>query len=145
MIFAESKTLRMSIMMKAFTVFALIHVIVIVKWHSGRQPIVNEQTDISERAEPVIRETLNIVKPRQTVRRKAVKRGAMPFTFNKERPLAFIHIGKSGGTSMDAIFKHAAKVSKFHYVGHKHFDYEYVHRHFHGTAQVIMLHELSMF
>ena len=145
MLHVENKTPKsiIKLLTKAFTVFTLIHFILMIKWQT--EPVDEPIVEVTER-EKIALDTLNIVKPRLTVHRKTSNKelSSMAATFNKDRPLAFIHVGKSGGTSMDAIFKHAAELIHFKYVGFKHFDYEYVNRHFHGTAQASVLNQRDL-
>ena len=51
-----------------------------------------------------------------------------PRLFDSNRPVAFIHIGKNAGSSMNAIFTKAKNLLRFYYVGGKHFDFPYARK-----------------
>ena len=118
---------------KIFCVMLILHGIVILKWQSVK---LTDQT--TEKSVSIRIDAQNIVRPRRVVRRQRKtlsSSSAMP-KFNQSRPLAFIHIGKSGGTSMDFVFSSVKnEITKFEYVGNKHFDYGYITRNY-PSAQV---------
>ena len=52
----------------------------------------------------------------------------LPRQFDVQRPIAFVHIGKNAGTSMDFVFAKARSMLHFQYVGRKHFDLSYARK-----------------
>lgn len=46
----------------------------------------------------------------------------------KKAILAFLHIGKSGGTSFDSLGAHVAQEKGYKYVGHRHFEWSYIEK-----------------
>ena len=56
------------------------------------------------------------------------QRNTKPRPFDASRPIAFIHIGKNAGSSIDSIFAKAKNMLHFYYVGGKHFDLSYARK-----------------
>ena len=106
----------------------ILHGIVILKWQSVK---LTDQT--TERKVSLKKDSQKIIRPKRVIRleRKTLSSSSAMPKFNHSRPLAFIHIGKSGGTSMDSVFNSIKrKIDNFEYIGNKHFDYGYITRNY---------------
>ena len=104
-----------------------------LKWQS-----VKLTDQMTERSVSLKKDSQKIIRPKRVIRleRKTLSSSSEMPKFNHSRPLAFIHIGKSGGTSMDSIFNSIKrKIDNFEYIGNKHFDYGYITRNY-PSAQV---------
>ena len=60
--------------------------------------------------------------------------------FNPNKPLVFLHIGKTGGSSFDSKIAQQVSKVKGKYVGYKHFDWAYIENKYKsGVDQVVTL------
>ena len=74
------------------------------------------------------RKRTSFYKPPATVSGQKPMFSTKPRPFDVRKPIAFIHVGKNAGSSMDLIFAKAKSVLHFQYVGGKHFDLSYARK-----------------
>jgi hypothetical protein len=65
--------------------------------------------------------------------------GASAFSATKRRLLVHLHIGKTGGTSLDAIGPSLASDSDRQFIGYKHFDWSFINKLPHDKTDVVVM------